>query len=170
MNEECVKSMITLQIINDSLLHTIDSIKNSKANISISDLLESVYTPYNKVETDYCKNHMFYNQYQLISTLYTYIVLPKESFFDRIPENIMTNELNENWGLKKVESHSLRLFIRRLRNSISHGNIEFTSDLIFTFVDNNQRKSDDIFNVAMESNDVIKFLRAFSNWCITNKF
>lgn len=162
--------MITLQIINDSLLHTIDSVKSSMANISISDLLETVYSPYNKVDSKYCQTHMFYNQYQLISALYTYIVLPKESFFDRIPVNIKTNELNEKWGLKNVAAQSLRLFIRRLRNSISHGNIEFTSDLKFTFIDNNQRNSDDIFEVTMESNDVIKFSRAFSTWSITNKF
>ena len=149
MNEENVKSIIALQRINSQMLSLVDSSKYED-DISIKQILNQLYAPYEKVEPNYRDHHSFLNQYQLISSLYTYIVLPKESFFDSIPEEIELSSLKDGWGINSITpSFTLKYFLRRMRNAISHGNIEFTDHLEFTFIDINSRNTNDEFQVTL---------------------
>ncbi len=167
MNEENVKSIIALQRINNHLLVLIDSKKNTE-NISLKQILDLVYEPYEKIENNYRHNHSFFNQYQMISSLYTYIVLPKETFFNSIPENTLTNSLIDAWGINKIiPSCELKYFIRRVRNAVSHGNIEFTEKLEFTFTDINPKNKEDKFQIKLSGEQLLKFTRALAYWCLT---
>ena len=167
MKELDVKSIIALQSINNQFLSLVDSIKTDK-NIKLQDILNQLYKPYEKIEKNYRTNHHFFNQYHLISSLYTYIVLPKENFFDSISDEIESSKLKSAWGLNNLpNSYKLKYFLRRIRNAVSHGNIEFTEALKFTFTDINYRNKDDIFQVELSSEELLKFTQALSYWCLT---
>ncbi|PVZ63941.1 HEPN family nuclease [Pelagibaculum spongiae] len=167
MNEENVKSIIALQRINNQLLGLVDSAK-CKNDIKLREILDQLYAPYEKVESDYRNNHSFYNQYQFISSLYTYIVLPKESFFDSIPDDIETNSLKTQWGINKLQpSYKLKYFLRRLRNAVSHGEIEFTETIDFIFTDKNPRNKSDVFQVKLSVDELMNFTQALAYWCMT---
>lgn len=167
MNEENVKSIIALQRINNNLLALIDSMK-AQNDINLKLMLDTLYAPYEKVEPNFRNQHHFLNQYQLISSLYTYIVLPKESFLNSIPNEIESSSLKDGWGINKLSpSYKLKYFLRRIRNSVSHGNIEFTESLEFTFTDINPRDRNDTFQVKLSGEELSKFVQALAYWCIT---
>ena len=162
-----IKSIITLQRINNNLLALIDNTKTQK-DISLKQLLDQLYSPYEKINPNYREEHSFYNQYQMISSLYTYIVLPKESFFDLIPDKLIVSELNRKWGITTITpTYTLKKFIRRMRNEISNENIKFTQNLNFIFTDTNQRKPNDSFTITISQVQLSDFIQAFSYWCIT---
>ena len=170
MNEEKIKSIIALQRINNQLLGIIDRLKNQKASNSITlmEILDQLYEPYDKIEPNYRDEHIFFNQYQLISSLYVYIVLPKEIFFDSIDDNLETKSLNNRWGINGLSpSYKLKYFLRRLRNAISHGRIEFTQTMDFTFTDQNPKNRSDIFSVTLSAEQLQMFCQALAYWCIT---
>ena len=167
MNEENIKSIITLQKISDELLYLIDNNKKNK-EIKLNDILDKLYSRYEKKEPNYRNEHFFCNQYYFISSLYTYLVLPKETFFDNIPKDKKTNLLNDKWGINKLSpEYSLKDFLRRIRNAVSHGGITFTEKLDFTFTDINQKNKNDIFKVTLSAEELMKFTQALSYWCIT---
>ncbi len=169
MKKENIKSMIALQRINNKLLGILDSVKNKK-DIKLKQVLDQLYEPYENIETDYRDTHSFFNQYQFISSLYTYVVLPKESFFDSIPNNIKTNSLKDEWGINKLTpAYKLKYFIRRIRNSVAHGNIEFSKKLEFTFKDVNPKDKNDIFLVKLTDNELMNFTKALGYFCITTE-
>ena len=166
MNEENVKSIITLQRINNQLLSIIDSAKGNN-DIKLKQILDQLYKPYEKVEPNYRNSHFFFNQYQLISSLYVFVVLPKESFFDSIPSGIKTDSLKDAWGINQLlPAYELKYFLRRIRNAVSHGRIEFTKNIDFTFTDMDQNKTD-IFKVKLSGKELMDFTRALAYWCIT---
>jgi len=149
------------------MLGLVDSSKYED-DISIKQILNQLYAPYEKLEPNYRDHHSFFNQYQLISSLFTYIVLPKESFFDSIPEEIELISLKDGWGINSITpSITLKYFLRRMRNAISHGNIEFTDHLEFTFIDINSRNTNDEFQVSLSSKQLMDFTQALAYWCIT---
>jgi hypothetical protein len=167
MNEENIKSIIALQRINNQVLSFIDSEKGNN-EIKLKQVLDQLYAPYESIEPNYRDAHSFFNQYQLISSLYTFVVLPKESFFDSIPNDIRTNSLKVKWGLNNLKpSYDLRDFLRHIRNSVSHGRIDFTDNLYFTFTDINPRNKNVIFNIQLSSQDLMNFTQALAYWCLT---
>ena len=167
MNEENVKSIIALQRINDQLLRIVDSAKGQN-DIKLKQILDHLYAPYEKIEPNYRDNHSFLNQYQFISSLYTYVVLPKESFFDSIPNSIKTNSLKDGWGINELSPpYELKYFLRRIRNAVSHGGVEFTEKIDFTFTDINPRDQNDIFKVQLSAKELMNFTQALAYWCIT---
>ena len=99
MNEENIKSIIALQRINNNLLALIDSMK-AQNDINLKLMLDTLYAPYEKVEPNFRNQHHFLNQYQLISSLYIYIVLPKESFLNSIPNEIESSSLKDGCFLQ----------------------------------------------------------------------
>jgi len=167
MNEESVKSIIAIQRMNNRMLGLIDSAKND-SDISLKQLLNQFYTPYDKVEPNYSTQHIFLHHYQLISSLFTYIVLPKETFFNSIPNKIESSSLKNKWGINKLSpSYKLKYFIKRMRNAISHGNIEFTKKMEFTFTDVNTKDKNDTFQVKLSDKELLDFTQALGYWCIT---
>ena len=179
MDKENIRSMIALQSITNQFLEFIDSIKKDKKklNMSIGEVLNNFYERYEEAEAGYKDNHYFFNQYQLISSLYVYIVLPKEKFFDLIPDKLKISTLKKNskWGLSNIkiewglseEEDSFKHFLRRMRNAISHGNIKFKENLEFTFTDVNKKNKSDYFEVTFSMNEIVSFIRAIAYWWVT---
>ena len=101
-----------------------------------------------------------------------YIVLPKEIFFNSVDDNLETKSLNNRWGINELlPSYKLKYFLRRLRNAVSHGNIEFTNTktntIYFAFTDQNPKDSNDVFSVTLSAEQLQKFCQALAYWCIT---
>lgn len=184
MNPENVRSIIALQRINNQLLGIIDSAKDME-DIKLKQILNALYAPYESVEPNYRDNHRFLNQYQFISSLYTYIVLPKESFFDSIPD-IKTDSLKNGWGINKLSlpydskcpksskpkkcdspCYKLKCFLRHIRNAVSHGRIEFTEQMDFTFTDIDPKSKEITFQAQLSAKELIDFNQALAYWCIT---
>ena len=141
----------------DGLLQLIDAKKNNP-NITLKEVLDTFSESYgfDPRENDFA----FYNQWQLINSLYAYICIPKEKNFTALPD-IPLSDLSKKWGLKKQHQvYTLNEFIRFMRNAISHGHIEVNESLIFTFKDNNKCFS--FYHM-----DLHKFCQALAYWCLT---
>lgn len=101
----------------------------------------------------------FYNQWQLINSLYAYICIPKEKNHSDFP-NTELSALSEKWGLKnQPQTYTLVDFIRHMRNAISHGHTEVTESLIFTFQDGDK-------SFSFHHIDLLEFCRALAYWCL----
>lgn len=169
MNDENLKASITLQIITNQLLQNVDKQKEN-TDIKLKTILDSVYEKYEKVEPGYGATHCFFNQYQMISSLYTFIVLPKETMYSSMPDCIMDNELRNKWGLSNQEKDlKFKYLIRHMRNAISHGTIDFSKELVFCFTDENMQTKE-IVKLFFTANDLQKFINALSYWCIKQDF
>lgn len=156
-----VKSLIATVMQTNGMLGIIDQNQNG-VNITLNE----IQNEWSKKYLLNAKTHSFLNQYQYITSLLAFIVIPKESFWDQIP-NIKTSELPENWGLKGKGELKLSYFIRRIRNSISHGGIEISEDLVFSFIDINPRDKSDVFECVLNQNELRSFVHAFANFIIT---
>jgi hypothetical protein len=167
MNEENVKTMIACQRINDQLLSAIDFSKNVD-NITLKQILDPICRRYEKGEKKFRNKHCFFNQYQMISSLYTSLVLPEEVFFNSIPEKIKTNSLNHGWGIRQIDPPcELKNFIFRLRGAVSQGNIEISENREFIFSDIQVKNKNDVFRIKLSGEQLSLFTQALAYWCLT---
>jgi hypothetical protein len=112
--------------------------------------------------------HSFLNQYQYITSLLAFIVIPKENIFEGLPE-LKISELPSNWGIKDKGDFALKYFIRRMRNSISHGDIKVSENMTFNFRDINPKNSSDVFTCDFKEDELRSFVHAFAWWIMTKK-
>lgn len=167
MERENVKQMITTIRQNNGILGMMDKYKDKCDTKTLNDV-------YKEFEKDYkvdLNQHAFFNQYQFICSLYAYIVLPKEALFKNIPKNLSINELNQNWGLTSLNKTKMKFdyFLRRLRNAISHGNVECDENLVFHFRDEDKYNyCKDEFNIKIGFEDLRHFVQALAWWVMTN--
>lgn len=149
-------SLITQGRQISGLLQIIDAEKNNP-NITLKEILGIFASQY---AFNPCENSFaFYNQYQLINSLYGYICIPKEKNFEDLPE-VSLIDLNEKWGLKSQNQIcKLKDFVRIMRNAISHGHIEVTKDLVFSFKDREN-------HISFGHIDLSKFCQALAYWCL----
>lgn len=106
------------------------------------------------------------NQGVLIAHLYGMIVYPKETLRDELPTDKLLKELSRDvWGNFEVLSLPNRgefkdkdenewtfdFFIKKMRNSISHGRVNVDSDMNFTFEDMDGTK------IKFDIHELIKF-------------
>ncbi|MDX9690602.1 MAG: hypothetical protein EOM37_04045 [Proteobacteria bacterium] len=103
----------------------------------------------------------FFNQNQFITSLFAYVCLPNASFYEELPKTNL-KDLPKDWGVEDLECADIELqeLIRRMRNSIAHGDVEVTPDLQFTF---KFSKSPIVFN----AHNIQKFCQALAFWAIT---
>lgn len=113
----------------------------------------------------------------LTSYLYTGILLTRERWFDLIP-NDSPDENLADWGLLQIEyqapkkaNPSINYVIRRIRNSLGHGNIkvdvpegirdksELMSKVYFEFYDVNMRDTTDTFHARANLNALSTIIR-----------
>lgn len=169
MNKNTLKSFIAIMRQTQGMIGIIDH-NRDKPNLKLSEI-------HALFEQDYKLNpreHYFNNQYMMISSLLSYLVLPKEVYFDSIPD-IRLKDLNDNWGLNDLSPPQLtfmylRTFLRRMRNAIVHGNIEVTENLNFIFIDEDKYKSGDKpFKVSMQAENIQNFSQSLAWWIMTEE-
>lgn len=91
-------------------------------------------------------NYSLFNQGVIITHLYGILIYPKEIFWEDIPKIKISNINNDKWGNfdileyrdeKDSSEINLKFIIRKLRNSLSHGDfvINNNMDIIFNDLD-----------------------------------
>lgn len=106
------------------------------------------------------KGFAFYNQHQFLTSLLAYLCMPSEKFYEEIPE-IPIDSLAPGWGTEDLFfTGSLRLLVRHLRNSISHGHLSVSPELMFEF---RNHESVVVFNHL----NLHRFCQALAYWCLT---
>jgi hypothetical protein len=102
----------------------------------------------------------FYNQHQFVTSLLAYLCMPSEKFYEELPETPIAS-LPAGWGVESLSfKGSLRSLVRHLRNSISHGHVSITPELMFEF-----RNRD--LGVLFNHISLHLFCQALAYWCPT---
>lgn len=86
--------------------------------------------------------------------------MPSEKFYEELPET-QVSLLPKGWGIGAVFFNgSLKSLVKHLRNSVSHGHVSVTAELLFEF---HNRQSVVVFNHI----NLHSFCRALAYWCLT---
>lgn len=158
-------SIISIQKQTDDILGMID---RANTNCSVGDLLQDFYKPYTRVKVDYASSHKFRNQFQFISSLYTYLILPKEIIFNSICENQNLEESKKSFGF--TSDHPIKYHLRRLRNAIAHGNIRCSEDNGFTFTDITPRHENDRYQISLSNDQAVLFCDALARAAVKSVY
>jgi hypothetical protein len=117
----------------------------------------------------------FQNQYNytlLINCLLGIIILPKEKFYSHIPNPRINNELKKNMGLENTiinkRIFTLRDLMIELRHSIAHFDIKISSNDDDFLIDYIEFNDDNGFVAKFKSNELLPFLRYYTDWIKTN--
>ncbi|WP_028855195.1 HEPN family nuclease [Psychrilyobacter atlanticus] len=167
MKKQELNTKISFQAIIDELLYTVDCNRENK-EITLNEILDSVYKKFEIHNRNFRNEHVFCNQHSIISALYTYLVLPKEKLsMSEIEKNELIKNLDPEWGLTEINPNlKFGDFIRRMRNAISHGNVECSKELVFKFTDINVKNKKDIFKITLEQEKILKFRKAIRCWSL----
>ncbi len=161
-----MKSLIATVMQTNGMLGLIDKHRNNE-EITLKAIQDEWSEKYLiQIRED---NHYFLNQYQYITSLLAFIVIPKEIIFENLP-NLNIANLPDTWGLTNIGDYDLKLFIRRMRNSISHGRIIVNNQMNFTFNDVNPNNNNDYFECTFSEHNLRKFVHSFAYWIMTGLF
>lgn len=163
MTIEEIKSQIATVMQANGMLGLIDKYRNND-KITLKEI-QNEWTSMYKLEGN---QHFFLNQYQYITSLLAFLVIPKESIFNELPD-LKISKLPSKWGIINKGDITLNQFIRRIRNSIAHGNINVSENMMFNFKDVHPRNSNDVFNCTFEEDELRNFVHAFAYWIITKQ-
>ncbi|HET7290223.1 MAG TPA: HEPN family nuclease [Thermodesulfobacteriota bacterium] len=122
----------------------------------------------------------------MLGYLYCGILLPKENWSELIPD-IEIFKLDSPWDLKdakidapKMKKITLRQFVRRIRNSLGHGNVIFHvpekitdrnqkwAETTLEFSDINPRDSSDTFHAIISLDSLLKMVKQIHGIVYTN--
>lgn len=108
-------------MIYENLL--LDFINRTKRNLEVIQ----------KISLDASKENQVHEVTQLINSLFGLLIFPKEKMFDSIPEIPYTDLVEKGWPkIEIIQSQAYELtlkeFVRLMRNSLAHFNVEFLSD------------------------------------------
>ncbi|MGH6813493.1 MAG: HEPN family nuclease [Methylocella sp.] len=139
------------------MLQILDAEKNNPS-ITLWELQEKFAAQFGISPT--ADGFYFYNQHQFLTSLLAYICLPSEKFFSDIPD-IEINSLAGGWGLQGVLfAGTLKGLLRHLRNSVAHGHVSISSELMLEF---SQGRTVVVFNKL----NIHDFCQALAYWCLT---
>lgn len=157
MDEASINRLVCAIRQTKGMLQLLDEAK-AKPETTLGELQDKFSAMYILNPRD--KDFFFYNQHQFLTSLLAYVCLPKETFYEQLPE-IVLKDLNEGWGLNGLLLNlSLKNFLRHIRNAISHGHVEVTNDLVFTFRNGST-------TIVLNHISLHKFCQALAYWCLT---
>ncbi|WP_299716594.1 HEPN family nuclease [uncultured Tenacibaculum sp.] len=168
MDKSDLKQIIANQFQINSLLGLI---YDNAREENLTELIDQ----FKKLKRIDLGKYPLYNQHTMISSLYTFIALPKEVIWNDIPKKMTIKQLNEKWGFKNgwkiknddISNLKFRYLIRRLRNGINHGKINCNEKLVFTITDIDPRNNNDRIDFEIECKSLDKFSRALGFWIMT---
>jgi hypothetical protein len=148
----------------NGMLQILDAEKNNPS-ITLGEIHELFKSKYGIDPAD--KLFAFCNQYQYSISLFAFICILKEEFFnelDKIHLKDRSDIILEDWGIESLQHiKSLGELVRYLRNSIVHNNLKITPELNFEFGDKKNKVNTIIFN----HENLEKFCAKLTLWCLT---
>jgi hypothetical protein len=157
MDQDSVNRMITSVRWANAMLQFLDSEKGNPS-ITLGELHQRFASQY--LIDPSMKDFSFYNQHVFLTSLLAYLCMPSEKFYDALPE-LSVDSLVPGWGTQGLFfSGTLRELVRHVRNSVSHGHVSVSRELIFEF---RNGKSVVVFNHV----SLHKFCQALAYWCLT---
>lgn len=157
MDQASVNHLICAVRQVNGMLQLLDAEKNNPS-ITLGELQQRFASQFGIHPAT--KDFAFYNQHQFLTSLLAYLCMPSEKFYAELPETPI-GSLPSGWGTEALFFNgSLKSLVRHLRNSISHGNVSVTSELMFEF---RNRELAVVFNhLSLHS-----FCQALAYWCLT---
>jgi len=157
MNQASVNHLICAVRQVNGMLQLLDAEKNNPS-ITLGELQQQFAEQFGIHPA--AEVFAFYNQHQFLTSLLAYLCMPSEKFYTDLPETPIAS-LPTGWGTEALFfKGSLRSLVRHLRNSISHGHVSITPELMYEF---HNRESVVVFNhLSLHS-----FCRALAYWCLT---
>jgi hypothetical protein len=169
MDVESAKGIFTRMYQSLDMLRLIDQNKNN-SQISVADLYQEFLCQYPEDPHE----HFFFNHQLFMGCLLAFIVIP-QGIVDGMDETLLS-ELSEDWHLADVkisvvnnpEQVTLKMFMRKIRNSISHARFWATSEttLNLAFEDRFNDSSPVNFRAELPLNDLYGFCKRFNKWVI----
>ena len=157
-NFDPIVTIATVRMTNH-FLGLVDSYRGNKT-VTLHEVIEKFSEPYRSAGFN-PETHAFLNQHQMLTSMWAFIVLPKEGFYDDLPTH-QIRELDIRWGLSGLEMDvDLKVFVRKLRNSISHARFSVSEELLFAFSDNGN------FEFSIKEENLQMFVQAFAYWVLT---
>ena len=153
------KSVATVAYFNGLLLTTLENKLTNNPNQSISDFYEEFQKNNNK--DFYLGNHG-----QVISMLYTTLVLLKEIWESSKCKGMnFTFDFKKYFKIEKCSKKDTCTFIRGMRNALSHANFEISiEEQKYTFFDENPRNKKRHFQVSISQDDIFEFISKLANY------
>lgn len=180
---ETEENMIIFQVLAN-LKFLDDFAVALKDNASSEQSLKQFFEKWQQdIEWNSAENYSLMNQGVILTSLYGTIVYPKEKFFDNIPETPLKDLNHKRWGAitflipqPPPDTMSLRSFVRRLRNALSHSRVTVKKDpehdMIFSFEDgpqvNNHWTTD--FSVSFGVHHLHNFIYSLNKGLITGEW
>jgi HEPN family protein len=157
MNQASVNHLICAVRQVNGMLQLLDAEKDNPS-ITLGELQQRFASQFGIHPT--AESFYFYNQHQFLISLLAYLCMPSEKFYAELPETKIAS-LHSGWGTEVLFfSGSLKSLVKHLRNSVSHGHIVVTPELMFEF---SNRGSVVVFNHM----SLHRFCQALAYWCLT---
>jgi hypothetical protein len=166
MDQKSVNHLICGVRQVNGMLQILDAEKNNPS-ITLGELHEQFESKF-KIHPAH-PDYAFYNQDQFMISLLAYLCMPKERFFNELSAielKSLSEQSTHDWGIDSVKLppsiKSLGSLVGYLRNSVAHGHVKVTPELIFEFGNGKDEST-----VDFNSDKIHKFCRALSCWCLT---
>lgn len=157
MDQTSVNHLICAVRQVNGMLQILDSEKDNPS-ITLGELQQRFASQFGIHPT--VENFGFYNQHQFLTSLLAYLCMPSEKFYSELPETPISS-LHSGWGTEALSfPGSLKSLVQHLRNSISHGHVAITPELMFEF-----SNRDSI--VVFDHKSLHHFCQALAYWCLT---
>jgi hypothetical protein len=157
MNQSLVNNLICAVRQVNGMLQLLDAEKDNPS-ITLGELQQQFASQFGIHPST--KDFAFYNQHQFLTSLLAYLCMPSEKFYAELPE-IPIALLPSGWGTEALYfPGSLKSLVRHLRNSVSHGYISISPELMFEFSNRGSV-------VAFNHISLHRFCQALAYWCLT---
>lgn len=157
MNQASVNHLICAVRQVNGMLQLLDAEKDNPS-ITLGELQQRFASQFGVHPT--AESFAFYNQHQFLTSLLAYLCMPSEKFYADLPETPISS-LHSGWGVEALFfSGSLKSLVKHLRNSVSHGHIVVTPELMFEFSNHGAV-------VVFNHMSLHRFCQALAYWCLT---
>ncbi len=149
----------------NGMLQILDEEKNNPS-ITLGEIHELFKSKFRIDPAD--QRFAFCNQYQYSISLFAFICIPKEEFFDDLDKIQLEGRpdiILEDWGIESPPPlKSLGKLVRYLRNSLVHGDLKITPELNFEFSDKKNKHDE---TIIFGYKNLEKFCNKLTLWCLT---
>ena len=151
-----VKDLLAQSLITNDFLCQIDMARKQGANMTASEFCRNQLKQY---DDDY-ESIGLYNPGFILGSLFITVVMLKEDMYEKIPNSVQVEDI----GVESIKTTlNLKTFVRRIRNSLSHGNVTIYHDYSVYLFDENPHDKSDVFEIKLSFEQLYDFNK---KWCM----